>query len=345
MSENILVADVVVTPDEVARAAGVPLDAVITAVQRGVLSPVPGTRFLAFETAVAATDELRRVAVALHRPSERGLFAASVTVPRAVGRTALISFTGHGVAALMVFWLSMGQVESAPMDTSVPERAHLVFLQIPGPGGGGGGGGRHQPRPASRLSRVGQPAPSPSTPPIRQEPAPAVLPPPPPPEIEHAIAAPVRETAADEREQAGTVLPTPNAPETRGSGGDEGVGSSRGTGDGAGVGSGLDDGLGGGAGGGPYRPGSGVEAPRLLHEVKAEYTEEARRRNVMGEVLLEVVILRDGTVGQVRVVRGLGLGLDERATSAVRQWRFAPARRKGVPVDVVVEVAVDFSLR
>jgi protein TonB len=111
------------------------------------------------------------------------------------------------------------------------------------------------------------------------------------------------------------------------------------------VGSGLDDGLGGGAGGGPYRPGSGVEAPRLLHEVKAEYTEEARRRSITGEVLLEVVILRDGTVGPVRVVRGLGLGLDERATSAVRQWRFAPARRKGVPVDVVVEVAVDFSLR
>jgi len=43
-------------------------------------------------------------------------------------------------------------------------------------------------------------------------------------------------------------------------------------------------------------------------------------------------------------VRGLGAGLDERAIEAVRQWRFAPARRKNVPVDVLVEIAVDFNL-
>jgi protein TonB len=116
-------------------------------------------------------------------------------------------------------------------------------------------------------------------------------------------------------------------------------------GSGPGVGPGVDDGTGGGAGGGPYRPGSGVEPPRLLREVKAQYTDDARKRGITGGVLLEVVIKSDGSVGDVKVLRGLGYGLDERAMSAVRNWRFAPARRLGSPVDVIVEVEVEFSLR
>jgi TonB family protein len=103
--------------------------------------------------------------------------------------------------------------------------------------------------------------------------------------------------------------------------------------------------VGGGAGGGPYRPGSGIEPPRLLREIKALYTDEARRQGVTGAVVLEIVIRRDGSVGDVQVLRGLGSGLDERAVTAVRNWRFAPARRLGEPVDVVVEVEVEFSLR
>jgi len=65
---------------------------------------------------------------------------------------------------------------------------------------------------------------------------------------------------------------------------------------------------------------------------------------VAGDVILEVVIRRDGTVGDIRVLRGLGAGLEERAEDAVRSWRFSPARRLGEPVDVIVEVAVEFSL-
>ncbi len=53
----------------------------------------------------------------------------------------------------------------------------------------------------------------------------------------------------------------------------------------------------------------------------------------------------NGTVGDVKVLRGLRGGLNERAIDAVRQWRFAPARMKGAPVDVVVEVGVEFKLR
>ncbi len=68
-------------------------------------------------------------------------------------------------------------------------------------------------------------------------------------------------------------------------------------------------------------------------------------RGVTGDVVLEIVIKSDGSVGDVKVLRGLGSGLDERAVTAVRNWRFAPARRLGSPVDVIVEVEVEFSLR
>ena len=124
-----------------------------------------------------------------------------------------------------------------------------------------------------------------------------------------------------------------------------GVGSGRGTGSGSGTGSGLGEGSGGGTGGGPFRPGSGIEPPRLIREVRPNYTEEGRRRRIEGEVDLEVVVGRDGRAANIRVVRGLGAGLDQQAVVAVGQWRFSPARRNGVPVDVVVDVSVEFALR
>jgi protein TonB len=83
----------------------------------------------------------------------------------------------------------------------------------------------------------------------------------------------------------------------------------------------------------------------VLHEVRPDYTEEARRSGLSGEVVLEIVVRSDGRVGAVRLVQGLGAGLDQRAIDAVRQWRFSPARRHGTPVDVLVEVAVEFRLR
>jgi TonB family protein len=82
-----------------------------------------------------------------------------------------------------------------------------------------------------------------------------------------------------------------------------------------------------------------------LREVRANYTDDARRRAIEGDVALEIVIKRDGSVGQVRVLQSLGGGLEQKAIEAVRQWRFAPATRHGAPVDVVVEVSVGFKLR
>jgi TonB family protein len=114
-----------------------------------------------------------------------------------------------------------------------------------------------------------------------------------------------------------------------------------GEGDGAGVGPGS----GGGTGGGPFRPGAGITPPRLLQEIKAEYTDDARRAGITGEVVLEIVVRRDGSVGDVKLLHGLGGGLNDRARQAVKQWRFSPATRQGTPVDVIVEVGVNFKLR
>jgi TonB family protein len=160
------------------------------------------------------------------------------------------------------------------------------------------------------------------------------------------VTAPVAPVAADPKDQEGLIKEMPpETPPSAGPGTGGGAGSGQGTGLGEGAGSGIGPGEGGGIGGGPYRPGSGVTPPRLLREVRADYTDAARRANITGEVVLEIVVRRDGTVGDVRVLRRLDSGLDQRAVQAVQQWRFSPSRLKGTPVDVIVEVAVEFKLR
>jgi TonB family protein len=148
---------------------------------------------------------------------------------------------------------------------------------------------------------------------------------------------------ADQQDAVGTPTTSPSTSQGAGSGGSAGGGAGHGVGEGEG--SGIGEGSGGGTGGGPYRPGAGIEPPRLLREVKARYTDEARRQGIQGAVRLEIVVRRDGSVGSVQLVRGLGSGLDRMAIDAVRQWQFAPARRNGVPVDVIAEVSVQFTLR
>jgi TonB family protein len=125
------------------------------------------------------------------------------------------------------------------------------------------------------------------------------------------------------------------------------TGSGTGTGAGSGQGSGLGQGTGGGTGGGVYRPGSGVINPRILREVKPQYTADAMRAKVQGTVLLECVVLPDGTVGRVDVVKSLDptFGLDQEAVKAAKQWRFQPGTRLGEPVAVLVTIELTFTLR
>ncbi len=96
--------------------------------------------------------------------------------------------------------------------------------------------------------------------------------------------------------------------------------------------------------GGTYRVGGGVSPPRLVSKVEPVFSSEARAAKLDGMVALWVVIGPDGVPGDVRVIRPLGLGLDEQAVLAVRQWRFEPGTRDGQPVSVAATVEMNFRL-
>jgi TonB family protein len=287
---------------------------------------------------------------------QAALFAPAPRMSRAAGVPAAAAGAFHAaVLAAVLLIATLGtDVPSAFVSVTSArlEPVRLVYLAIPGPGGGGGGGGHRDRAPAPKAERLGRARVSSPLPARRPVPvaAPAVPQPEPPKPVLAAeplppIFAPVVPVPGDQRDRTGVLNQSPADTEGHGPGTGGGAGSGTGTGLGEGDGPGLGPGSGGGTGGGPYRPGSGIEPPTVLREVKPTYTDAARLRGITGEVVLEVVVQRDGSVRVGRVIQGLGSGLDERAIDAVRQWRFSPARRLGQPVDVLVEVAVEFRLR
>jgi TonB family protein len=106
----------------------------------------------------------------------------------------------------------------------------------------------------------------------------------------------------------------------------------------------LGPGEGGGTGGGPFSVGGGVSAPIPIYKPEPAYSEEARKAKYQGTVVLWIVVDVQGNVTDARVVRPLGLGLDEKAVETVRTWKFKPAMRNMVPVPVRVIVEVTFRL-
>ena len=122
------------------------------------------------------------------------------------------------------------------------------------------------------------------------------------------------------------------------------MGNGSGTGLGSGHGTGLGPGSGGNTGGGPRRIGGGVSAPVLIHSVDAEFSEEARKAKFAGNVLVNLWVDQNGNPTHVRVLRSVGMGLDEKAMEAVRQYRFKPAMENGKPVIVEMNVEVNFQI-
>ena len=359
----------VYTPREIAQAAGVSDAQVIAWLQREAIrsggdfptssAPSAGRDYVSHDQAVRAVRSLRAdgLVEALDAGTTVRLLTPPPAQPRATTVPLLVSTSLHAfVGAVLLVLGSLGLTTAAErLDVIEPvaQPIRLVYLALPGPGGGGGGGGLKMRTPPPKAERKGpekvsSPIPARRLPPPVTPPPPRPEPPPPPLEAKTLppVMAPIAPVAAEARNQEGLMKEMPKeAPPSQGSGAGGGAGSGQGTGLGEGSGSGIGPGEGGGIGGGPYRPGSGVSPPRLLREVRADYTDEARRANITGEVVLEVVVRRDGTVGDVRILRRLDFGLDQRAVQAVRRWRFAPATLKGVPVDVIVEVGVEFKLR
>jgi TonB family protein len=136
----------------------------------------------------------------------------------------------------------------------------------------------------------------------------------------------------------------PSGPPSNGTGSGGGIGSGSGGGVGSSEGPGVGPGYGGGIGGGVFRVGGGVSAPRVVFQPDPEYSEEARKAKYQGTCVLWLIVGPDGRPRDIRVTRTLGLGLDEKAIEAVKQWKFEPALKDGRPVAVQINVEVSFRL-
>ena len=90
--------------------------------------------------------------------------------------------------------------------------------------------------------------------------------------------------------------------------------------------------------------GAGVSAPHLIYGPEPEFSEEARKAKYQGTVVLQVVVGSDGRTHGIRVAQSLGMGLDEKAIEAIRQWKFEHGHKNGVPVAVLVDIEVNFHL-
>lgn len=241
-----------------------------------------------------------------------------------------ISVAAH-VAVLLLLILAARFLPQEMVEAILPDQIsnRVVFLPDPGPGGGGGGGNKmpDPPKPAE-IPKAKPPEPVPVAPP--PEPVPTDVPP--------LIEAPVQTMAAVEP-SVGALTNTTSNSDSRGSS----LGGGVGTGTGTGIGSGGPRGIGDGA----YRIGNGVSSPTVIREVKPQYTAEAMRAKVQGTVWLNCVVMPDGTVGNVEIVRSLdsSFGLDQEAVKAAKQWRFRPGVRQGEPVPVLVTIELTFTLR
>lgn len=205
--------------------------------------------------------------------------------------------------------------------------------------GGGGGGGDRSPTPASKgaipkFAKVQLAPPMAVIPNVapKMPVAPTLLGPP-------ELKLPQMSANMPWGDPNGVIGPPSNGPGTGG-----GIGSGEGTGVGSGTGGGLGPGSGGGVGGGVYSVGGGVSAPIPIYKPEPAYSEEARKAKYQGTVVLWIVVDATGAVTDCRVVKPLGLGLDEKAVETVRTWKFKPALRNSTPVPVRVMVEVSFRL-
>ena len=242
--------------------------------------------------------------------------------------------TAVAVYALLIglfLWLGARKVH----DLIAPPPVILTQLTVPPPQAPpkatmmGGGGGQRGPTPVTKgqLPKFAETQ---------------IVPPKAPPMEEPKIKIdPTIEVQKDVK-MANSTLPNlgmPNSPLVGTS-----MGNGKGTGIGSGSGSGLGPGSGGNTGGGPKHIGGGVSAPQLIFQVDPEFSEEARKARTQGNVLVNLWVDEHGLPTHVRVLRGIGMGLDEKAVEAVKQYKFKPAMEGGKPVLVELNVEVNFQI-
>ncbi len=253
-----------------------------------------------------------------------------------------------GVHVLLIVLLAVGTILARRVVTATPQPKVTVALVDPGDlpalppsktqvGGGGGGGDRDVLQASKgKLPKFSMQQITPPVVVIRNEhPKLAVDP--------TIVIPPEVHLASNNMPNLGDPMAHSMLP-SNGTGSGGGIGSGSGGGVGSGSGPGFGPGEGGGTGGGVFHVGGGVSPPRPIYQPDPEFSEEARKAKYQGVCTLALIVGTDGRPTNIRVQSSLGMGLDEKAIEAVKNWRFEPAMKDGHPVRVEIAVEVDFHL-
>jgi len=250
-----------------------------------------------------------------------------------------LSVTIHCAAIALLFLAGANHNVQDALRGAMSRIPVIIEPYVPaGHGGGGGGGESVLPPSQGKLPRL---APHQFTPPSTQV---TNLDPKLVMEPTLVISAEIKLPQVD-LSVLGDPLAKPGPPsDGPGTGGGIGTGCCGGVGPGKGLGYGP--GEGGDAGGG--KRGAALSgsftAPVLLFKVEPEFSEQARQAKLQGTVMLYAEVDTNGLLRNIRVTRGLGLGLDEKAVEAVKKWRFRPAYRGDQPVVEAAAIEVNFRL-
>jgi TonB family protein len=262
---------------------------------------------------------------------------------------------------------TVDQIFDIPNEQPTPDPGTAGFNKGNGGGskpkpekaGGGGGGGREEAKPAS-FGKLPQASLT----------VPQILPPDPKPVLPKNPALPVAATVVADPMLVppdARVLPygdykSKSTDPSSGPGTGNGIGNGTGTGVGPGEGGGVGPGRGGNIGGGDRNDGGGgpggggggydriftgkevTSKARLISKPEPQYTEDARKNQITGTVVLKVVFASNGGVTNIRTVSGLPYGLTERAIAAARQIKFVPATKDGHPVSMWMQLEYNFNL-
>ena len=250
--------------------------------------------------------------------------------PKRDARSTAAALLVHAAAIALLFW-GVQRIHVL----NVQRQMQLTAILTPPPTAPakdtmGGGGGQRGPTPATKgqLPKFAETQ---------------ITPPKAPPMVERKISMPEPTIEVQkDLKMATNNMPNIGLPNSRLIG--TSMGDGNGSGLGSGSGSGLGAGIGGGFGGGLRKIGGGVSSPELIFKVDPEFSEEARRAKFMGIVLVNLIVDQQGRPENVHVLRGVGMGLDEKAVAAVKQYKFRPAMEKGKPVPVELNVEVNFQI-
>lgn len=257
--------------------------------------------------------------------------------------TSILSFGTHVLLASLILLVALGQwherqIQKKLVATNLDVTPFVPADPLKDLMGGGGGGGNHELLEASKgklpeFSRK-QIAP----PQILKLDHPKL------PVVPTVVMPSIKLPDAPNMPDLGVPQSPQVAFASQGSGSGSGFGSGDGGGVGSGSGGGVGPGTGGGYGGGVYHVGGGVSNPVLIYAPDPEFSDEARRAKYQGICVLSLIVDSQGDPQRIHVIRPLGMGLDEKAIEAVRQYKFKPAIFKGKPVPVEINIEVNFRI-